>query len=258
MAKDIERLSGKSAIITGAGHGIGKAIALRLGEAGADLVLGDIDGEAVEATAETIRGWGRDVVTRVGSVTEEDGANALAGAALERFGKIDILINNVGGAGRGKLLEMTLPEFEEALKLNLVSTFLCTRAVAANMIERKTGSIVCVSSGAKEGVPWLSSLAGATGYATGKAGIIGFVRELAFQLGDHGVRINAMAVGAVNTERAGPFFDKLNESYPLSPKVLVPLHRVAEPVEIANTALFLASDESSYITGTTVNVNGGR
>jgi len=252
------RLLDKVAIVTGAGNGIGQAIALRLGEEGAKLVLGDIDAAALEGTAETIRAGGGTAIAIVGDVTTVAGAQGLADAALTELGGIDILVNNVGGGGQGKLLEIAPEDFEKALTLNLVSTFHCTRAVVPDMIKRGSGSIVCISSGAKDGVQWLSNLHGATGYAAAKAGVIGFMREAALQLGEHGVRINALAVGAVDTERAKPFFDHLNESYPLSPKVLVPLHRAGKPQEIANAVLFLASDEASYITGATLNVNGGR
>jgi NAD(P)-dependent dehydrogenase (short-subunit alcohol dehydrogenase family) len=254
----MSRLLDKVAVVTGAGNGIGQAIALRLGEEGAKLVLGDIDAVALERTAETIRAGGGTAIAIVGDVTTVAGAQGLADAALTELGGIDILVNNVGGGGQGKLLEIAPEDFEKALTLNLVSTFLCTRAVISDMIKRGSGSIVCISSGAKDGVQWLSNLHGATGYAAAKAGVIGFMREAALQLGEHGVRINALAVGAVDTERAKPFFDHLNESYPLSPKVLVPLHRAGKPQEIANAVLFLASDEASYITGATLNVNGGR
>ena len=254
----MSRLLDKVAVVTGAGNGIGQAIALRLGEEGAKLVLGDIDAAALERTAEMIRAGGGTAIAIVGDVTTVAGAQGLADAALTELGGIDILVNNVGGGGQGKLLEIAPEDFEKALTLNLVSTFLCTRAVISDMIKRGSGSIVCISSGAKDGVQWLSNLHGATGYAAAKAGVIGFMREAALQLGEHGVRINALAVGAVDTERAKPFFDHLNESYPLSPKVLVPLHRAGKPQEIANAVLFLASDEASYITGATLNVNGGR
>ncbi|MET0238833.1 MAG: SDR family NAD(P)-dependent oxidoreductase [Sphingobium sp.] len=252
------RLEGQVAIVTGAGNGIGQAIALRLAEEGAALVLGDIEEADVRGTAERIIAAGGVATPVVGDITQEEGAQALAEVALAEFGQVDILVNNVGGAGQGKLSETSLADFEHALRLNLCGTFLCSRSVAPHMVGRKSGKIVCISSGAKDGVPWLSNRVGAVGYATAKAGIIGFVRDVALQLGEHNVRINALVVGAVGTERAAPFFDYLNANFDLSPNKVVPLKRVGTPLEVANAALFLASDESSYVTGTTININGGR
>ncbi len=251
------RLEGKIAIVTGSGDGIGEAIAERFAEEGARLVLADIDAGKIGAVAERLRGFGGDVVEVVGNMTEEAVANRLTETALDRFGVIDILVNNVGGNTPGKIWDMTPEEWDRIITLNLRPTFLCTRAVAPHMMKRRYGRIVCTSSGAREGAPWLAER-GAAPYSAAKAGIHGFIRDMAFELGSFNVCINAMAVGAIATKRLAPYFESVEKTTPYSPQGLTPLGRVGQPREIANAALFLASDEASYVTGTTLSVNGGR
>lgn len=251
------RLEGKVAIVTGSGDGIGEAIAERFAEEGAKLVLADIDPAKVAEVAARLRKMGSEVVEVVGNLTEEAVANTLAETTRDRFGVIDILVNNVGGNTPGKIWDMSPEDWDRIIALNLRPTFLCTRAVAPHMMERRYGRIVCTSSGAREGAPWLASR-GAAAYSAAKAGVHGFIRDMAFELGEYNVCINAMAVGAVATKRLGPYFEAVHQQTPYSPQGLTPLGRVAQPREIANAALFLASDEASYITGTTLAVNGGR
>lgn len=251
------RLEGKIAIVTGAGDGIGEAIAERFAEEGARLVVADIDAGRIGAVAARLRGLGGEVVEVVGDMTREETANRLVETAIATFGAVDVLMNNVGGNTPGKIWDMTPEEWDRIITLNMRPTFLCTRAVAPHMMARRYGRIVCTSSGAREGAPWLASR-GAAPYSAAKAGIHGFIRDMAFELGEYNVCINAMAVGAVGTKRLAPYFETVHQQTPYSPQGLTPLGRVAEPREIANAALFLASDEASYVTGATLNVNGGR
>jgi 3-oxoacyl-[acyl-carrier protein] reductase len=251
------RLAGKAALVTGSGDGIGRAIATRFAEEGALLVLADRNRDAVGSVAAELRGAGAMVVESVGDLTTEAAANAAVGASIERFGRIDILVNNVGGNTGGRIWEMAPEEWDRIVALNLRPTFLCTRAAAPHMIARRYGRIVCTSSGAREGAPWLALGKGAAPYSAAKAGLHGFVRDMAFELGEHDVLINAVAAGAVATDRLGPYFESIRDNEN-GPQRLTPLRRVGHPREIANAILFLASDEASYITGVTLNVNGGR
>jgi NAD(P)-dependent dehydrogenase (short-subunit alcohol dehydrogenase family) len=159
------RLAGKSAIVTGAGKGIGRAIAERFAEEGADLIVVDVNADALARTCEGLRAHGVEVIDQVADMTAESAANLAAETALSQFGKIDILINNVGGNTPGRIWEMPVEEWDRIIAFNLRPTLLCTRAVAPAMIRQRAGHIVCISSGAREGAPWLAAR-GAAAYST--------------------------------------------------------------------------------------------
>jgi 3-oxoacyl-[acyl-carrier protein] reductase len=252
------RVDGHVAIVTGAAKGIGRAIAHRLAEEGAKLALGDIDGAELKRTADGIAAKGGEVITLVGDVTEEGPAAALIDAAVQRFGQIDILVNNVGGSRNAKVWEMNVEDWDFVLRLNLRGTFLCTRAAVPHMMQRRSGRIVCISSGAREGTPWTAYYQGGSAYSAAKAGIHGFIRDVALELAEHGINVNAVAPGPIDTERAGANLKKLNETVEYSPNRMTPLRRLGQPEEIANVVLFLASPEASYITGHTLPATGGR
>jgi len=252
------RLADKSAVVTGAANGIGRAIALRFAEEGARQVLVDIDGAGLERVCAEIAASGATAHAVVGDVTAEGPATAAVQGAIDRFGMLDILVNNVGGGRNGRIWEITPEDWDYVLRLNLRSVFLCTRAAAPHMIQRRTGRIVCLSSGAREGTPWSALDSGAAAYSTAKAGVHGFIRDMALELGPHNVCVNAVAPGPVATERAAPYLEELNRRFEYSPNRMTPLRRMAEPREIADAVLFLASDEASYITGVTLHVAGGR
>src|SRR5262249_10244562 len=169
-----------------------------------------------------------------------------------------ILVNNLGGSRNAKVWEMTVADFDFVLRLNLRSTFLCTRAAAAHMMKRRQGRIICMSSGAREGTPWTAYYQGGAAYSAAKAGVHGFVRDVALELAEHGINVNAVAPGPIDTERAGPGLRRLNETVDYSPNRMTPLRRLGQPAEVAHAVLFLASDEASYITGHTLAVSGGR
>ena len=268
------------AVVTGGANGLGREIALLLAREGARVALGDIDGAELERTAAAITKAGGTAVTLAGDLTEESGAARLIEVAAERLGGLDILINNVGGSRNRKVWEMPVEDWDFVLRLNLRPTFLCTRAAVPHMMRRRYGRIVCMSSGAREGTPWTAYYQGGAAYSAAKAGIHGFVRDTALELAEHGINVNAVAPGPIDTERAGPNLKRLNDTVDYSPNRMTPLipaltssrssptgsshasarttNRLGQPIEVAHAVLFLASEEASYITGHTLAVAGGR
>lgn len=246
------------AVVTGAANGLGREIALVLAREGARVALGDMEAAGLERTEHAITAAGGVAVAVAGDLTEEDGAARLIGAAAERLGGLDILINNVGGSRNSKIWEMPVEDWDFTLRLNLRSTFLCTRAAVPHMMRRRYGRIVCMSSGAREGTPWTAYYQGGAAYSASKAGVHGFVRDVALELAEHGINVNAVAPGPIDTERAGASLKKMNETVEFSPNKMTPLHRLGQPIEVAHAVLFLASEEASYITGHTLAVAGGR
>ncbi len=245
-------------MVTGAANGLGRAIALRLAEEGARVAAGDIDGAGLERTVADITAAGGRAVAVVGDVTAEESADRLVATAVERFGRLDILVNNVGGSRPARIWEMKVEDWDFVLRLNLRSTFLCTRAAVPPMMKQRFGRIICMSSGAREGTVWTAYYQGGSAYSTAKAGIHGFIRDVALELAAYGINVNAVAPGPIDTERAGAMLRNLNETVEYSPNRMTPLRRLGQPIEVANTVLFLASDEASYITGHTLSVTGGR
>ena len=253
------------AVVTGAANGLGREIARVLAREGAKVALGDLDAAGVERTAAEINARAAETgvpdgaaFAVAGDLTEEGPAARLIEAAVARWGRLDILVNNVGGARNAKIWEMRAEDWDFVLRLNLRSTFLCTRAAAPHMMRQRYGRIVCMSSGAREGTPWTAYYQGGAAYSASKAGVHGFVRDVALELAEHGVNVNAVAPGPIDTERAGPSLKKLDETVEFSPSRMTPLHRIGQPIEVAHAVLFLCSDEASYITGHTLAVAGGR
>ncbi|MGE3908818.1 MAG: SDR family NAD(P)-dependent oxidoreductase [Chloroflexota bacterium] len=252
------RVQDRVAVVTGAGNGIGEAIALRLAREGAQLVCGDIDADAVERTVSAIAASGGRAIGVVGDLTQAGPAQQLIDTAIERYGRLEILVNNVGGGRPGKIWELPEETWDSVINLNLRAMFLCTRAAARPMMADHYGRIVSISSGAREGTPWSAYYEGAAPYSTAKAGVHGFTRDIALELAEHGITANAVAPGPVETEKLGPALHRMNEEYDYSPERMTPLRRLAQPVEVAHAVLFLASDEAAYITGHTLHVTGGR
>ena len=245
-------------MVTGIGNGIGQAIALRLAEEGAIVVGGDIDGTALDQTIDAILSQGGTALGVVGDLTQAAPAQALIDAAVEKYGRIEILVNNVGGGRPGRIWELPEETWDGVIHLNLRAMFLCTRAAAPVMMRQRYGKIVSISSGAREGTPWSAYYEGAAPYSTAKAGVHGFTRDVALELAEYEINVNAVAPGPVDTDRIGPNLHRMNEEYEYSPNKMTPLRRLAQPVEIAHAVLFLASDEAAYITGHTLPVTGGR
>jgi NAD(P)-dependent dehydrogenase (short-subunit alcohol dehydrogenase family) len=250
------RLEGRVAVVTGGGQGIGRAVVERLSAEGAKVVAGEIDASLLERLVTELKRRG--VVGVVGDVTEPESAKRLVETAVERFGRLDILVNVVGGARNARVWEMTEEQWDHTIRWNLRSTFLCTRAAVPHMMKARYGKIVCISSGAREGTPWTAYYAGGSAYSTAKAGVHGFIRDVALELAQHGITVNAVAPGPIDTERTGPSLKELDRTVEFSPSKMTPMGRLGLPIEVANAVLFLASDESSYITGHTLPVTGGR
>jgi NAD(P)-dependent dehydrogenase (short-subunit alcohol dehydrogenase family) len=248
------RMQNKVVVVTGAAQGIGAAIAKRFAEEAATLVLLDLDSERLSKTAAET---GKSPTAIVADVTDETAVDKAFARVAADHGRIDVLVNNVGGSRNAKLWDMSAADWDFTIRLNLRSAFLCTRAAARLMMKRKSGAIVCMSSGAREGTPWTAHHAGAAAYSAAKAGIHGFIRDAAFELAEHGIRINAVAPGPITTERTVDVFEEMRDS-DFSPYRFTPMRRIGKPSEIADAVLYLASDEASYITGTTLNVTGGR
>ena len=246
------------AVVTGAANGLGREIALLLAREGARVALGDLDAAGLDKTAATITAAGGAAVAVPGDLTDEAPANRLIEACVERFGHIDILVNDVGGSRNAKIWEMKVEDWDFVLRLNLRPTFLCTRAAVPHMMRQRSGRIICMSSGAREGTPWTAYYQGGAAYSASKAGVHGFVRDVALELAEHGINVNAVAPGPIDTERAGPSLKKMNETVEFSPNRMTPMHRLGQPIEVAHAVLFLASEEASYVTGHTLAVAGGR
>lgn len=253
------RVQDQVCIVTGAADGLGRAIAMRLAEEGALLCLGDLDGGKLDRTVADITDRGGRAFGLAGDLTEEEAAARLVAQAVQRHGRVDVLVNNLGGVGRrAKIWEMKAEDWDFAIRLNLRSTFLCTRAAVPHMMERRSGRIVCLSSGAREGTPWTAYYQGGSAYSTTKAGVHGFIRDVSLELAEYGINVNAVAPGPIETDRGGPALRHMNETVEYSPNRMTPLRRLGQPVEVANAVLFLASAEASYITGVTLHVTGGR
>jgi NAD(P)-dependent dehydrogenase (short-subunit alcohol dehydrogenase family) len=252
----MDRMKDKVVVVTGAAHGIGAAIARRFAEEGAVLTLLDLDAARQAQTASQLPGVSP--LTIVADVTDEAAVDDAFARIAATHNRIDVLVNNVGGSRNQKLWEMTVGNWEFTIRLNLLSTFLCTRAAVRLMMRQGSGAIVCMSSGAREGTPWTAHHTGGAAYSAAKAGIHGFIRDAAMEFAEFGIRINAVAPGPIETERTAKMFDELCKTSDYSPHRLVPMRRIGQPREIADAVLYLASDEASYITGTTLSVAGGR
>ena len=246
------------AVVTGAANGLGREIARLLAKEGARVALGDIDGPGVERTVASIKAAGGSGLAVTGDLTEEAPAKQLIEAAVAAYGRLDILVNDVGGSRNSRIWEMSVEDWDFVLRLNLRSTFLCTRAAVPHMMRQRYGRIVCLSSGAREGTPWTAYYQGGSAYSAAKAGVHGFIRDVALELAEHGINVNAVAPGPIDTERFGPGLRKMNETVEYSPNHMTPLRRLGTPIEVAHAVLFMASDEASYITGHTLAVTGGR
>ncbi len=246
------RLAGKVAIVTGAGSrgpglGNGKATAILFAREGARVLCVDLAKERAEETAGLIRAEGGVAEPLVADVTRGDDCRAMVAAAVERWGGLDVLHNNVGIESRKDLLDVTEEEWDRVLAVDLKSMFLATRHAAPAMIDRGGGAVVCVSS-----VAGLRGH-GRTAYAAAKAGVIGFVQSVAVQLGPKGVRINAIAPGTVWT----PMVESLGPEARERRRRATPLGTEGTGWDVAWGAVYLASDEARWVTGQTLVIDGG-
>jgi 3-oxoacyl-[acyl-carrier protein] reductase len=248
-----QRLKGKTAIVTGARRGIGRAIALTLGSEGADVAIADIvaDDGKLEGVAEEIRKMKRRCLAIKADIASEPEAEEMARRAVEAFGRIDILVNVAGVWLPGQtLLETPEENWDKVVDTNLKGTYLCCRAVGKLMVKQGSGNIINLSSQVG-----LNPGAGGGAYSVSKAGIIMLTRQLALELAGNNIRVNALAPGIVKTDFNADLWKNPEAEKRLS--LGVPLGRLAEPEDIARAALFLAAEDSGYITGTVIPVDGG-
>lgn len=240
-------LAGRTAIVTGAGRGIGGAIADALTARGANVVVNDIDERLAAAKVESL---GEGAIAAPGDASSAvDVARAVA-QAMSAFGRVDILVNNAGMDRAVSILDLEEDEWDRFMAVNLKSAFLFSKAVLPGMIERGHGRIVCMSSI----VAHQGAMNGGIHYAATKAGMLGFARTLARQMAKTGVTVNAIAPGVVDTDLI-----RTHMKPEMREKVMqaIPLGRLADPAEIGRAVAFLVSDDASYITGATLDVNGG-
>jgi 3-oxoacyl-[acyl-carrier protein] reductase len=243
-------LSGKVSIVTGAGSGIGRAIAYRLAESGARVVVNDVIEDSGTATVKDIQSKGGEAIFVLADISTWEGAKTLAEKTKETYDRIDILINNAG-ITRDKLLrDMQEDDWDKVLNINLKGAFNCCKFVTPYMIEQQYGKIVSLSSRAHMGNP------GQANYSSSKAGIIGLTRSLSLELGRFNINVNAIAPGMIDTEglRNHPKYDMVIERA----IKITPLKRIGKPEDVADLVEFLVSDASSYITGEVVHITGGR
>lgn len=242
-------LEGKTALVTGASRGIGKAIALRLAKEGANIAInfaGNV--AAAEEVKAAIEADGGKAILVQADVSDSAAVDAMVKTVVDTFGGIDILVNNAGITRDGLLMRMKGEDWDAVLNTNLKSIFLCTKAVSKLMMKKRSGRIVNMSS-----VVGVNGNAGQANYSAAKAGAIGFTKSMAKELAGRGITVNAIAPGFIQTDMTAVLPEAVKESMAKS----IPLGRLGAPEDIAGTVLFLVSDCASYITGQVINVDGG-
>ena len=243
-----QRLSQKVSIITGAAQGIGLATAIKFAQEGAIVVVCDVKQAAVDAAVAQCQAAGAQALGFVVDVTQRAMVDGMVKAVLERFGRIDVLVNNAGITQDARLQKMTLEQFDRVIDVNLRGVFHCAQAVVDTMVNQGAGVILNASS-----IVGIYGNFGQTNYAATKFGVIGFTKTWSRELGPKGVRVNAIAPGFIAT----PILSTMPEKVIDEMAHRVPLKRLGQPEDIANAYAFLASDEASYINGTVLEVAGG-
>jgi 3-oxoacyl-[acyl-carrier protein] reductase len=248
-----KKFSGSKALVTGAARGIGKVIARTLAQEGASVAVADINSEGAKQLVFEIEKMGGMALAIRVDVTRPQEVSRMVRDILGQWGTLDILVNNAGGFDRiNSITKISEDEWDQTIALNLKSTFLCSQAVAEHMMERKKGTIINIASQASLG-PSASSAPCCT-YGAAKAGVVGFTKHLAKELGPYGITVNAISPGTIATERVVKLrgregLEKIAEAYPL--------RHLVEPHDVAEAVLFLASEGGKSITGINLNINCG-
>lgn len=254
-----KKLSGQTALVTGANSGIGAGVAKSLGQAGANVIVNYVSKpEDADAIVAEIKGYGVDALALMADVSKEDQVQAMFKQAIDHFGTIDILVNNAGLQRDAKFDEMTLAQWQLVIDVNLTGQFLCARETIREFLRRgprpdvskATGKIICMSS-VHELIPW----GGHANYASTKGAIKMLMQSLAQEYGDRKIRVNSICPGAIQTPINTAAW-KTPEAYNSLMK-LVPYNRIGQPDDIGNLAVFLASDDADYITGASIFIDGG-
>lgn len=242
-------LEGKVALITGAGRGIGKAVAMRFAEQGADIAFTDLElSEMVLATKAELEQFGVRVMAYASDAADFEQSHAVVEQIMADFGRIDILVNNAGITKDGLMLRMSEAQWDAVINVNLKSAFNFVHAVTPIMARQRGGSIINMSS-----VVGVSGNAGQCNYSASKAGMIGLAKSIAKEMGSRGIRANCIAPGFIITEMTGKLSEEVREQWAKA----IPLRRGGTPEDVANVALFLASDLSSYVSGQVIHCCGG-
>ena len=242
-------LKGKCAVVTGAAKGIGKAIALKLASSGVNIVLNyrSSEDKAIE-TEKEILSLGVEVLRIKGDISNPNDVENLIDCAKNKFGKIDIMVNNAGITKDTLLLRMKEEDFDSVINVNLKGVFNCLKAITPVMVKQKEGKIINLSS-----VVGLVGNAGQVNYAASKAGVIGMTKSLAKEIGSRGITVNAVAPGFIETDMTDVLGDRFKEEA----KKSIPLKRLGKAEDVAEVVAFLASDSANYITGQVIHVDGG-
>lgn len=243
-------LTGKTAIVTGAGSGIGAAIAARFADEGANVVVADINLDAAKTVVQEITTNGGSALAVQTNVVDGADVAAMVDQAVQKFGTVHILVNNAGVARDGRITKMSEDDWDMVVDIGLKGAFLCTKAVLPYMSEQKWGRIISMSSRAHLGNP------GQANYSAVKAGLIGFTKAMALENGRNFITANAVAPGMIDTPfvRGHPHYEKIRDNAIKT----TPIPRVGEATDVADAVAFLASDRASYITGDVLHVTGGR
>jgi len=241
-------LEGKVALITGGARGIGKEIAMVFAKEGANIAICDVNLEEAEKTAKEIQDLGRESLAFKADVTDFNQVQAMVDKILDKLSKIDILINNAGITKDNLLLRMSEEEWDKVIAVNLKGTFICIKLVSKVMLKQRSGKIVNLAS-----IIGIMGNAGQANYAASKAGIIGLTKSVAKELASRNICVNAIAPGFIRTDMTS----KLPEEVQKKMLSIIPLARFGEAKDVADLALFLSSESSSYITGQVIQVDGG-
>jgi 3-oxoacyl-[acyl-carrier protein] reductase len=243
------RLEGKVALVTGASRGIGREIAFELAREGASVAVNYAGSEAKALElVEEIKALGRDAFAIQADVSNSDSVNDMVKETVERFGKLDILVNNAGITKDNLLMRMKESEWDDVININLKGVFLCTKAVTRQMMKQRSGRIINISS-----IVGVSGNPGQANYVAAKSGVIGLTKTAAMELSSRGITVNAIAPGFITTDMT----DKLNEEVKAEMLKQIPLAKFGEPKDISRAVVFLASEDSNYMTGQTLHINGG-
>ncbi|WP_316568483.1 3-oxoacyl-[acyl-carrier-protein] reductase [Neobacillus sp. YIM B06451] len=243
------KLEGKTALVTGASRGIGREIALELARQGANVAINFAGSEArANEAAEEIKAMGREAFAIQGDVSNPDAVAAMVKETIDRFGSLDILVNNAGITRDNLLMRMKESEWDDVININLKGVFLCTKAVTRQMMKQRSGRIINIAS-----IVGVSGNPGQANYVAAKAGVIGLTKTAAKELSSRNINVNAIAPGFITTDMT----DKLTEDVKAEMLKQIPLARFGEPSDIAKAVVFLASEDSSYMTGQTLHIDGG-
>jgi 3-oxoacyl-[acyl-carrier protein] reductase len=242
-------LEGKAALVTGASRGIGREIALELARQGANVAVNFSGSEAkANEVVDEIKALGREAFAVKCDVSNSGEVAEMVKGTIDRFGKLDILVNNAGITRDNLLMRMKEEEWDDVININLKGVFLCTKAVTRQMMKQRVGRIINIAS-----IVGVSGNPGQANYVAAKAGVIGLTKTTAKELASRNITVNAIAPGFITTDMT----EKLPEDVKTEMLKLIPLARLGEPKDIAKITAFLASDESSYITGQTLHIDGG-